>query len=125
MLKNLLTCLLLILGTTALFSQVTPPKFPGGDKGFYKFCSTYFTFSEDILKEHITEEIPVSIYISRKGVVDSVEFPVEGRPEIMKQLKTMFANIPDFKPAKRGKDKISSQFNVIVKISLPTADNEK
>jgi tetratricopeptide (TPR) repeat protein len=124
-LKKTLTYFIFSLFTTVLVGQVKPPKFPGGDKGFYKFCGQNFNFSDEILLSHFADEIPISIFISKTGKVDSVEFWAESKPLIMEQLKEMFKEIPDFKPAQRGKYDVASQLNLIIKISLPTAKNNE
>jgi len=111
--------------TYITYAQVTPPNFPGGDKGFYKFCSQNFEFSDDILKNHVTSNVPISIFISKTGEVDSVVFQEQGHPLIMAQLNTMFTNIPSFEPAERNKKPISSQLNLTINVSLPTVNTEK
>lgn len=92
---------------------VAPPEYKGGNEALNKYLRK--TFKNPNPTDNVDGEIVVACVINEKGKVDEAVV-VNGLTRILNEEAERVAKKLKFKPAKQGKKKIKSRFDVVFPI---------
>lgn len=102
---------IVFLGIDAIYTP-EEAEFNCGMECFYNYLCQNFLLPEQVFKNGDLETVDISFAIAEDGSVIDMEFPKSASNELISSLKTVFLNMPKWKPATQVKVPVKQFFTI-------------